>query len=138
MFSGPAVADDRDRASVVVVIEGAVLHGEERTVQENVVAGHRDESRGVRGKFEDPCSLTVVLVAKLNLHCQRLFLESAARSCLSVKQPLLHVALHGKSGDKARVLDAEFCYLDLKEGRFYRADSLSAPIGHKSSAQSHL
>jgi hypothetical protein len=38
---------------------------------------HGDESGGVRGKFKDPRSLTVVLVAKLDLHTQRLPLERA-------------------------------------------------------------
>jgi hypothetical protein len=33
-------------------------------------------------------------------------------------------------GDKARILDTEFCYLDLKEGRFDRAESLPASIVH--------
>jgi hypothetical protein len=48
------------------------------------------------------------------------------------------VALHGEFGDKARELDPEFCYLDLKEGRFYRAESLSVSIDHPRSAQSRL
>lgn len=77
MLRSPPVANDRDRTGVVVVIESAVLHGEETPVQVNIIAGQRDKSRGVRDKIKDPRSLTVVLVAKLDLHSQRLPLKRA-------------------------------------------------------------
>lgn len=48
------------------------------------------------------------------------------------------VALHGEFGDKARVLDPEFCDLDLKEGRLYRAENLSVSIDYPRAAQSCL
>jgi hypothetical protein len=51
---------------------------------------------------------------------------------------LMPAVLHGEFGYKAGVLDPEFRYLDLKEGRFYRAESLCASIDHKGSAQSRL
>jgi hypothetical protein len=41
VLSSPPVANDRDRTCVVVVIESALLHGEERPVQENIVTVHR-------------------------------------------------------------------------------------------------
>jgi len=75
LLSGPPVADDRDRTGVVVVIESAIQHGEETSVKENIIAGQRDDSRGIRDKIKDPRSLTVVLVAKLDLHSQRLPLK---------------------------------------------------------------
>jgi hypothetical protein len=137
VLSGAAVANDRDRTDVVVVIEGAILHGEERAIQKDVVAGHRDEIREVRGKFKDPRGLTVVLVAKLDLHWQRHHLRGRATD-FRFQQRCCLAALHGEFGDKAGVFDPEFCYLDFQEGRFYRAENLCASIDHKSSAQSRL
>ena len=77
-LSWPRVANDRHCTGVVVVIESAVLHGEERPVQENIVARHRDESRRLQDKIKDSRSLAVIIVAKLDLHSQRLPLERAA------------------------------------------------------------
>ena len=68
----PLVTNDRDGTGVVVVVESAVLHCEETSVQENIIAGQRHKSRGVRDKIKDPRSLTVILVAKLDLHFQKL------------------------------------------------------------------